>query len=464
MRTSRKRLVAVITGAIVLGTLALPATSAGAAARRGKLPKCPLSALDKADKPVEIEFWTATNAANSDALDRITAQFNSSQSDVAVTIINQTTYDDALNKYIAGLGTGDLPDVVMIEDTGLQQMIDTQSILPAAACVKADDYDLSSHIERVVSYYTVDGTLYPMPFNVSNPVFLYNKLAFEEAGLDPDAPPETLDEIKEAAQTIVDAGITNSGFSLKLDPWYLEQFLAKAGEPFVNNGNGRDSRATEAEFDVKAGVEIFTWMQDMVDSDLAVTNDADNFDNLFAIGEDNAAMTIDTSASLGSIIAVLSGGQYPNVEIGVAPMPGPEGKGGVLVGGAALYISNKSSPAEQAAAWEYLKFLNTPDVQADWAASTGYIPIVEGATETQIIQDLWTESPFFKVAYDQLLSGAENEATAGPVIGDYQGVRDSVLEGLESLLTQGTKPKAALKNAKADADSKIQEYNSRVGA
>jgi sn-glycerol 3-phosphate transport system substrate-binding protein len=459
-----KRIAIVATAALVVATMALPAGTGGAASPSQANAKCPVKALAKADTPVEVEFWTATNAANSEALDRLTEQFNSSQSDVAVTIINQTTYEDALTKYIAGLQTGDLPDLVMLEDTSLQQMIDTQSVLPAEACVKADKYDTSDHLERVLSYYTVDGTLWPMPFNVSNPVLLYNKLAFETAGLDPESPPKTLDEVKDAAQALVDNGVTESGFSLKLDPWYLEQWLAKAGKPYVNNGNGRQSRSTATAFDVKAGVEIFTWMKDMVDADLAVTNDAENFDNLFAIGEDNAAMTIDTSASLGSIVDVLGSGQYPNVEIGVAPMPGPAGKGGVLVGGAALYMSNKSSAAEKAATWEYLKFLNTPETQADWGASTGYIPIVESATELPTIQDLWAESPFFKVAYDQLLTGVENTATAGPVIGDYQGVRDSVLDAIEAMLTQGTKPKAALKGAKQDADAKIGDYNSRVGA
>jgi len=161
---------------------------------------------------------------------------------------------------------------------------------------------------------------------------------------------------------------------------------------------------------------------------------------------------------------VLGSGQYPNVEIGVAPMPGPTGKGGVLVGGAALYISNKSSAPEKAAAWEYIKFLNTPETQADWGASTGYVPIRESATELPAILDRWAEIPGFKVAYDQLLTGVENTATAGPVIGDYQGVRDSVLDAIEAMLTQGTKPKAALKGAKGQADAKIGDYNSRVGA
>src|SRR5581483_7570147 len=99
------------------------------------------------------------------------------------------------------------------------------------------------------------------------------------------------------------------------------------------------------------------------------TNPADgqsSFDNLLGIGNGLYGMTIDTSAVLGTVRSVLASGQYPNVEIGVGPMPGPTG-GGHLVGGAALYISNKSKPEKQAAAWEYAKFLNTSKAQVEWA-------------------------------------------------------------------------------------------------
>jgi sn-glycerol 3-phosphate transport system substrate-binding protein len=334
--------------------------------------------------------------------------------------------------------------------------------------VKADKYDTSDHIKRVLDYYTVDGTLWPMPFNVSNPVLYFNAKAFPAAGLDPNDPPSTLDEIKEASQKLKDAGVAKqAGFALKMDAWYLEQLLAKEGKPYVNNDNGRKGRATEVVFDGKAGQEIFTWFADMVDSGLAITNAAEGppvFDNLTAIGADNATMTIDTSAALGSVKDLLESGQFPNVEIGVAPIPGPEGKGGVLVGGAALYISNQSPKPKQAAAWEYLKFLNEPETQAEWAAATGYVPIRESSADVPVLQQRWAEIPGFKVAYDQLLTGVNNAATAGPVIGDYQGVRDSVVEALEAMFAEGTKPKAALKSAAQSADEKIQDYNARVGA
>ena len=99
-------------------------------------------------------------------------------------------------------------------------------------------------------------------------------------------------------------------------------------------------------------------------------------------------MTIDTSASLGTISQVLEHpAQYPDVELGVAPMPGPRGNGGVLVGGAALWIVKKSAPEKQAAAWEYVKFLDTAETQATWAAGTGYVPIVESAADSPAVQD-----------------------------------------------------------------------------
>ena len=93
------------------------------------------------------------NRASGETLQRLTDKFNSSQNDVHVNLVNQTSYEDTLNKFRAGLSSGDLPDLVQIQDTGLQQMIDTRAALPAQACVRADNYDLSDHLKRVVDYY-----------------------------------------------------------------------------------------------------------------------------------------------------------------------------------------------------------------------------------------------------------------------------------------------------------------------
>jgi sn-glycerol 3-phosphate transport system substrate-binding protein len=457
-----KRLIALGAGAVltVVG-LAVPVAGAAQAQSSGK---CPLGALKNAkNKPVEITYWHgAFQSANEEALLRLVDKFNSSQNDVRVTVVNQTTYQDTLNKFRAGLSSGDLPDLVNIEDTGLQQMIDTQAVLPAQACVDADKYDLSDHLKRVADYYSVKGKLWPMPFNVSNPILYYNKKAFQSAGLDPNNPPKTLDEVKSVAQKLKDSGaVGQAGFGLKLDAWHLEQWSALAGKTYVNNGNGRKSRATSTTFDNATGKEVFTFLNDMVSQGLARTNPETNFDNLVGIGNGNFGMTIDTSAALGTIQQLLAAGDYPNVELGVAPIPGPKGKGGVLVGGGANYIVKKSSPEKQAAAWQFAKFLNETETQAEWSVGTGYVPIRQAAAEQPTVQQYWAQNPAFKVAYDQLVGGVANTATAGPVIGDYQGVRDAVLDS-EQQMFGGMSPSSALKQAKQDANAKIEEYNSRV--
>ena len=121
--------------------------------------------------------------------------------------MNQVSYDDTFTKYKAGLASGDLPDVVQLQGSDQQQMIDTQTALPASACAKADKYSFSDFLPRVLSYFTVNKTVYAMPFNTSGPVLFYNKTAFTKAGLDPEKPPATLDEVRSYAAEDQDRGL-----------------------------------------------------------------------------------------------------------------------------------------------------------------------------------------------------------------------------------------------------------------
>ena len=146
--------VAVVTSAICA---AFPLGAAHASTRAQAGQKCPLAALKKAKGPVEITFWHSALRANEDTLKRLTDQFNSSQTKVKVNLVNQNTYNDTLTKYVAGLSTGDLPDVVHIQESDTQQMIDTGTVLPAGACAKADKYSFSDYLPRVADYFKVGG-------------------------------------------------------------------------------------------------------------------------------------------------------------------------------------------------------------------------------------------------------------------------------------------------------------------
>jgi sn-glycerol 3-phosphate transport system substrate-binding protein len=443
--------------------LVLGACGGGGGGDAGQATGCPVRALDGVKDPVTIRFWHVQARANLDELKRQVARFEATHPKIRVKLVDQTGYPELLQKYKAGLSSGDVPDLAQFEETTVQTLLDSKSTVTMGDCVKADRYDLSDFVPRTISYYTVQDELRSMPWNVSNPVLLYDSGKFTRAGLDPAQPPATLDEVTAASRQIVARGAAKYGMALHIAPYFNEFFYAKAGQQYVNNDGGRRSRATKALLDNDTGHEIWAWWKGMVDSNLALNTGSSegNFDHLLAIGTGDAAMSIEASSALGTILQVLEGGQYPGVRIAAAPLPSVRAGGGVPVGDGSLWISNRTSKVKQAAAWELAKFLVAPEQQASLAIATGYVPVRRSAAAMPSVQAFWTRQPAFKVAYDQLLQPG-GPAADGSVIGNYQGVRNAVVDGITSMLTQGTSVGDALAETQGKADAAIEEYNSRV--
>lgn len=427
--------------------------------------ECGLDEFAAADKPVEITFWHQQTESNQEILESATAEFNASQDEVVVELVQFPDYEDIFTKWRAGLEGGDLPDLVVLEETTVQAMVDSRSAVPIEACVEADAYDLDDFLPQAIAYYTTQDVLWAMPWVISNPVLIYNETVFREAGLDPEDPPATLGEMREAAQQIVDSGAAPYVMSLATRDYVNEFLYAKNRQEYVNNGNGRDERATAAQLDTEIGLEIWTWWNDVVQDGLALDTPAptENVDHLLALGNGDAAMTIDASSVIGPALEVLSGGEYEGVELAAAPLPGFEEGGGVPVGDGALWISKASPPEKRGAAWEFVKFLSEPAQQVELHLSGGYVPTRLSALDDPAVLARWEEEPAFRAAVTQLVESETTSATVGSVIGDYQGVRDAVTKALEGMLRGDLTPEEALAQAQEEADAAIQDYNARVG-
>ncbi len=420
----------------------------------------PIGAAARASgKPVGITLWHSMQSANLEALTTMTDQFNASQGDVRVALVNQNSYPDTLSLYTAALAGGNLPDVVQIESEDLQLMIDTRSVVPAQSAIDADHYDLSDFLGVTVSYFRVGSTLWAMPFNISSQVLYYDQNAFTHAGLDPSKPPTTLDGLRGAANKIVQAKVAKYGMALKLSPSTFDEWLAMGGGTLVNNSNGRQGRATKVTFDSSLGKSIIGFYAQMFSSHLAQPTSATTYDNLFAIGNGISPMTLETSAALGTVAGLLGG--YKQVKLGVGPMPGPTGNGGVYVGGAGLYMVSKSPPERQDGAWQYIKYLIAPAQQAAWAAASGYVPVRKSAVDIPVLKARWASLPGFRVAYDQILSSPVTAATAGAVMGPASQIDTAIQDALSSV-SQGRPAAASLAQAAATANQALSSYNSRV--
>ena len=425
------------------------------------LPSFPLGAAAKAtSKPVQITLWHSMTSANLTTLSNMTSQFNSSQSDIHVNLVNQNSYTDTLSAYTAALSGGSLPDIVQMQTTELQFMIDSESIVPVQSAVDADHYDFSDYIPSVVEFFRVKGVLYAMPFNVSSNVLYYDKKAFAAAGLDPSSPPTSLDELRSAAEKIVSSGTEKYGMSLKVTDSDFELLLALADGDLVNNDNGRSARATAVSFDDAKGKAIFQWWHGMLDDKLAQPTSSTTYDNLFAIGNRISPMTWETSAALGTILSVLN--SYPQVGLGIGAYLKPSASGGgVFMGGAGMYMVSKSPPERQDATWQYLKFLNEPAQQATWAVGTGYIPIRKSSTTLPAVAKAWSDVPGYRVPYEQILASPVDPATAGAVTGPFNQVSNEINNAITSLAS-GVSPDTALAQCASACNQAITSYNARL--
>jgi sn-glycerol 3-phosphate transport system substrate-binding protein len=432
--------------------------------------ECPVDALAEAEGTVEIEFWHAMNAELGTTIEALAAEYNDSQDAVEVTLVNQNQYTENFDKYRTA-SSEDRPNLVQLEETAVQVMIDSGTAIPVAACAEAAGYTFEDYIPRVVRAFSVGDVLWPMPFNTSNPVLYYDANAFVAAGLDPDAPPRTLEELRAAAEALVTSGAATGGLSFDSGPssgiWIWEQLLAKQDLPLADNGNGRSGLASAVVWDTEEAVEIVTWFRDMVADGLAVhtgRNDSADANFLAFLGERPVAMALNTSAALSSVLAqipVLA----PDIDLRVAPLPGlssPDA-GGVMVGGAALWLVADKPDEEIAAAWDFLTWLNEPEQQATWSLGTGYLPIRQSAAELPAVAARWAEQPAFAVSYEQLVAGNETVASAGAVLGPHVQIRELLATGLDQVLLEGADPATMIAAVAEEADAALADYAERTG-
>ena len=435
------------------------------------LPDCPTDALATATGTTEITFWHGMAAALGEEVVKLTDAYNASQDKVKVNLVQGSYEETADNYYLAS--QGDRPDLVQLPEYQVQAMVDTASTVPVGKCIEASGYDTSAFLPTALAAYATQGVQWSIPFNISNPVLFYNKKAFAAAGLDPNVPPKSLDEVRAFSQQLVDSGATKYGLALESGfdsggGWYVEQWFCKAQEFYADGDNGRTSRATKVLFNAPAGVDVLTYLQQLLNDGLAVNvgdNTQTGFDNLLKLADDKepAAMTIATSASLGQVLAVLAGGQFPNLgpeDVGVGPMPGPDGLPGALIGGASLWPVDSGDDVRTAATWDFITYLVGAQQQSQWAAATGYIPVRTDALALDPYKSTVAADTRFGVAYEQLLSTPDAPTSAGPVMGPLREVR-SVLATAIAAIFDGADVTTTLNAAADQANGLITDYNTR---
>ena len=433
-----KKWMAILLGGIMAASLAAP---------------CSVSAAEK----TTLTFWHAMGGTNGEVLQQIVDDFNASQDEIEVKAEYQGTYDDTITKLKAAMQSDSgLPDVCQMYDVGTKFMYDSGAVIPVEDKFESTGYDKSSVMDVISSYYTVDGKQYAMPFNVSTPMLYYNKDVFEAAGLDPETPPTTYDEVLEDAKKIVESGAAPVGYSQAIYGWFFEQFIGKQGLEYADNGNGRKDAATAVAFDENgAAKNILTAWKDLNDKGFAPIVGKGGDAGLADFSAGKAAITLGSTASLKQILQDVNG----KFEVGTAYFPKIKSsdEGGVSIGGASLWALNNNDPKKLRATWEFVKFLISPESQAYWNAQTGYFPVTVKAQDEQVFKDNVEKYPQFQTAIDQLHDSSADYV--GALLSVFPEARATVESEIESMLNGKEDVDAAVKNMADSINKSIEEYN-----
>lgn len=414
---------------------------------------------------IVIDFWHGLGGDDEIFIQEELAQVYSEQTDgVVVNAQNRGTYEEVLDQSVSAAGTDQAPHVAQLYEIGTQIARDSGIFAPIHELDTEGAIDPDDYIPAVSSYYTDEtGGLYSAPWNSSNPIMMINRDIFEEAGLDPDDPPQRFGDIMDACEQIISETDLDGCFGMPIHAWFFEQMVANQGGLLANNDNGRDGRADEVLLDSEEGVAVMEWWQEMDEqgywTNSGAREDWDDPRTLMADGQ--IAMSVDSTASTRAYQDSLA--ELDN-ELGTAflPIPDDAERHGTVIGGASLYVLEDQPEEEIAAAMEFISWLSEPEQDKAWHQATGYFPVREESRAELEDEGWFEENPNFGTALDQLEETEVSPATQGAVMGQFPQIRSIVLDAAEAAMFEGQDPAEALAASKQNADSVLQEYNADV--
>lgn len=405
-----------------------------------------------------IVFWHAMTGEGQKALEKIVDDYNKSQDEVVVDAIFQGSYEESIVKFKAVSGTKEVPDLVQMNDVSTSFMYRSGAVVPMYEFIKEDkNFDESKLEDVLLNYYRINGNLYSMPFNSSTAILVYNKDAFREVGLDPEKAPKSYKEIEEYSRKLVKTNkngvVDRYGFSIISYAWFIEQLLANDNSLYVDEENGRNGKLPTKVVYGKQLPVILDWMRRMNTEKLATNYGREWNTTRSAFNSGKVAMFLDSSAGITGVI------KNSNFEVGTAFIPNESGEfNGSIIGGASLWITKSENKAKQKAAWDFVKYATSKDVQAFWSSKTGYFPVNKESYDTDLMKTTMEKMPQFKTIVEELEATNKNTATQGAILGVFPDVREKMVEAMEAV-SEGKDSKKEAQNVEKASNRIISRYN-----
>lgn len=404
----------------------------------------------------EIQFWHAMRGARGEAIDALVKQFNQSQREFEVKALYKGTYPEVLSSAMAAYRQKTGPHIVQVFDVGTQTMLLSDAIVPIHRLMKQQQIavDWADFLVTITGYYSKDGRLYSMPFNVSTPILYYNKDVFRKAGLD-DKPPVTWQEVETVSRKILAAGAAKCGFTTGGSPSWdlLENIFPLHDQPFATNQNGYTDLDTRllinSDFGLMHVGALAKWHEEHVFS----YGGHEGLSEQFVNGD--CAMLVEESGTIGNFKKSLT------FDWGTGPLPHwgpPYPKANTILGGATLWVLRGRKPADYKGVAQFIKFIAAPPQQMWWAANTGFVPVTRTALDNLEEASFYKQNPDQWTAVSELLNANPTPNSRGLRLGNYAQVREIIEIELENIFAGKKTVKEGLDAAVARGNAVLRRF------
>jgi sn-glycerol 3-phosphate transport system substrate-binding protein len=410
-----------------------------------------------AQAQTEISWWHAMTGANSEVVEKIASDFNSSQSDYVVKPVFKGTYPETLNAGIAAFRAGQAPDIIQVFDVGTGVMMGAQGAIKPVAEVLSEagfTFDKSQYLPGIVGYYSSpEGDMLSFPYNSSSPILYYNKDIFEKAGLDVDTPPKTWAEVWQAARQIKESGAATCGYTSTWLTWiHVENFAAWNNVSWASNENGLAGEP-ELAIDGPLFVKHFQELSDLAKEGVFVyggrTSEAKQN---FISGE--CGILTESSGGLGDIVKA-------GMNYGIGQLPYDETAEGApqntTPGGASLWVMGGKSDEIYKGVGTFFNYLSQTEVQQFLHEQSGYLPVTTAAYEATKASGFYDTNPAREVPILQMSGKAPTANSKGVRAPNLPQLRDIQNEEFEKMLAGQQTAEEALTAATERGNAAIKE-------
>ena len=414
-----------------------------------------------AQAQTQIHWWHAMSGELGNKLNEIADSFNASQQEYQVVPTYKGNYTETMTAAVAAFRAGEQPHIVQVFEVGTATMMAAEGAIYPVYQLMADagiEWDPNAFLPAVVGYYTTpEGEMLSMPLNSSTPVLYYNKAAFEAAGLDPEQPPQTWDQLVEFAEKTQTAGYP-CGFTTQWQGWIqVENMSAWHNKPLGTRANGFEGLDTELVINQNDVIprhiaNMAEWQQTKIFDYGGRRGDSDP---KFFAGE--CAMFFASSAAYASVKANVQG-----FEFGMGMLPYYDDVEGApqnsIIGGATLWVLQGRDEADYQGVAQFFEYLSSPEVQAEWHQFTGYLPITEAAYELTRQQGFYEKNPGSETAIKQITLNPPTENSKGLRFGSYVQIRDIIDEELEAVWSGAKDAQQALDDIVARGNELLRRF------